>query len=495
MEDFFVAGIGHSAPKITPYQRKGKYVKQAEKLIEKAMRELKSTLYEYVYALDVFAFVPVRERIELSTDGLHIFYNPNQLINEYRKDGRKLGICIAHMMLHGLLGHFEEIARFQHPRLAGVIMDAQIEKLLNKMGLINWHQGRHDEADYYDLHERIMQEDFQGFSAYYESLKYKRLRKFWLGHENILKKDDHDFWNCDLVGELHGKSLCIGIVLNEDKTNSSDGKDDNSQKNGVEKQLLEKTWGMARALIFGLDSIDGAEQCAYRLCEKAMNGYNCGAGGMSMWISSLDTERSYKDILKEFLKEKEQCAEDVDTIDAMLYTYGMELYGDVMLVEPREVNDTLQLHHLFIAIDTSGSCSGDVAGHFVGEIYNIFREIREGIQFEGIHFIQCDCVIQKEKDFTDIDELESMEEELKQLDGWGGTSFVPVFDRIGERIERDGIEVDALIYLTDADGDFPSYQPEYPVFFAMPSDAFNRDNQPYNLDIPDWITCMNLGEE
>jgi predicted metal-dependent peptidase len=46
--------------------------------------------------------------------------------------------------------------------------------------------------------------------------------------------------------------------------------------------------------------------------------------------------------------------------------------------------------------------------------------------------------------------------------GGGGTSFVPVF----KWIEENDIEPEALVYLTDMYGDFPSKAPSYPVLWG-----------------------------
>jgi predicted metal-dependent peptidase len=46
--------------------------------------------------------------------------------------------------------------------------------------------------------------------------------------------------------------------------------------------------------------------------------------------------------------------------------------------------------------------------------------------------------------------------------GGGGTSFIPVFEWIREQ----GIEPDALVYLTDGMGSFPRHAPSYPVIWG-----------------------------
>ena len=47
--------------------------------------------------------------------------------------------------------------------------------------------------------------------------------------------------------------------------------------------------------------------------------------------------------------------------------------------------------------------------------------------------------------------------------GGGGTRFTPIFDWV----EREGRAPDALIYFTDAMGEFPEREPAYPVLWLV----------------------------
>lgn len=57
--------------------------------------------------------------------------------------------------------------------------------------------------------------------------------------------------------------------------------------------------------------------------------------------------------------------------------------------------------------------------------------------------------------------------------GRGGTSFVPVFEWIEEKM-KNGMRPDALFFFTDLCGDFPDKAPSYPVAWL----AFDRDLKP-----------------
>ena len=168
-----------------------------------------------------------------------------------------------------------------------------------------------------------------------------------------------------------------------------------------------------------------------------------------------------------------------------MYTYGLELYNDVALVEPNEVNEVKHLDNLIIAIDTSASCGGDVARRFIRETYNLFNQISDSFDIESIHLIQCDSKIHDEKIFESIDELPDNDE--MEMNGFGGTSFIPVLKRADELQQNDNKSVEAVIFFTDGCGDFPKEKPDYPVYLVMAEEDINDC-----IFVPEWAECVSI---
>ena len=56
-----------------------------------------------------------------------------------------------------------------------------------------------------------------------------------------------------------------------------------------------------------------------------------------------------------------------DEYDYIYYTYGMQLYKNMPLIEPLEYQDMNKIHDFVIAIDTSGSCQGRIVRSFLTE--------------------------------------------------------------------------------------------------------------------------------
>ena len=119
-----------------------------------------------------------------------------------------------------------------------------------------------------------------------------------------------------------------------------------------------------------------------------------------------------------------------------------------------------------VAIDTSGSCVGDLP-KFFGELISLMNT------FGGydIHLIQCDAAVDKYDHYDDMGNPFPMDAD-KQIEwsGGGGTSFKPPFKFVREH----NIQTDCFIYLTDSFGDAPEYPPPYPVLWILTADG-NED--------------------
>lgn len=106
-----------------------------------------------------------------------------------------------------------------------------------------------------------------------------------------------------------------------------------------------------------------------------------------------------------------------------------------------------------VAVDTSGSIDQTMMDRFMGEVSGILDNAHP----ERLILLQCDAAIHECVECQDTQDLYQ-----RKILGGGGTSFVPVFDRI----EEDGGPTDVLIYFTDGYGTFPKSAPNYPVIWA-----------------------------
>lgn len=115
---------------------------------------------------------------------------------------------------------------------------------------------------------------------------------------------------------------------------------------------------------------------------------------------------------------------------------------------------------LVVVLDTSGSIGDDEIAEFVSEVDALKGQIKARVTLHA-----CDerlnpkgpWIFQSWEPLTLPDEI----------NGGAGTDFRPIFDWV----ETDTPRPDLLLYFTDAEGEFPKYEPPYPVIWLVKGKA------------------------
>ena len=197
----------------------------------------------------------------------------------------------------------------------------------------------------------------------------------------------------------------------------------------------------------------------------------------------------YSKFLQQFAVMNEAMKINDEEFDYIYYTYGLELYENLPLIEPLEYQEIRQIREFVIAIDTSGSVSGEIVQRFIEKTYNILRSEESFASKVNIHIIQCDAEIQEDIKITSTEEFEEYLRTM-QLHGFGGTDFRPVFSYVNELIrKKEFTNLRGLIYFTDGKGVFPDRPPEYNTAFIFLNDGFNEPR------VPVWATKLILTSE
>ena len=173
----------------------------------------------------------------------------------------------------------------------------------------------------------------------------------------------------------------------------------------------------------------------------------------------------------------------------MFYTYGLQRYKNMPLIEPLEYKDVKRIREFAIAIDTSGSVSCELVQRFVQKTYNILKSTESFFTKINLHIIQCDAEIQEHVAITSQKDFDRYLETMK-LHGFGGTDFRPVFSLVDKLIEEKAFNnLKGLIYFTDGFGVFPAKKPAYETAFVFLDEGFN------NYDVPPWAIKLILRKE
>ncbi len=197
----------------------------------------------------------------------------------------------------------------------------------------------------------------------------------------------------------------------------------------------------------------------------------------------------YTEFLRKFMTINEEMLLNQDEFDYIYYTYGMELYGNMPLVEPLEYKETDRVREFVIAIDTSGSVRGDLVRRFIEHTFDILKESETYTTDVNVHIVQCDARVQSDTRIADIAEVDKLMENFV-IRGFGGTDFRPVFDYVETLRERGELtEMKGLIYFTDGLGSFPEKPPDYDTAFVFMEEE-GRDLPP----VPPWAMKVVIDE-
>jgi len=462
--------------KLTPIKEENKYVELAAAFIELAASSIKKKLYTFIPVLNMLEFVPVEENVFICTDGEKIFYNPDDVIDKVKlKDMETIEKTILHIVFHGLLGHFENI-NWKNKKLSWVVQDIQVERCVRKI-----YPNKFGDS----IGEKIW-DTYICDELYYRGLKDKKFRKQIYKRAKQAHMDNHIFWS--------------HVKIKSEVEDSANGNADMEAEAAGKKDGKVNIWKIAKKVFFGEKKVDiqNMEKEILNRLDVEKNGKKQGHGSLDLENTVTYTKESsmcYKELFERIAKLSEVVKEEQE-LDKVLYQYGLEMYGDVPLVEPEEISEKHCLHTIVVAVDTSGSCS-HLAEKFLREIIAVFEEIKRIGKVEHICYLECDDRITAQKDYYGLQEFIDFGK-THTFTGYGGTSFVPVFKHADQLIE-DGEQVDALIYITDAEGDFPEYEdkPNYEVYLLLDTDEeYWLEDEEYRLSwIPKWAECIRLYSE
>ena len=197
----------------------------------------------------------------------------------------------------------------------------------------------------------------------------------------------------------------------------------------------------------------------------------------------------YRDFLRQFAISGEVMRLSEDEFDYVFYMLGLELYGNLPLIEPVEYREDKRIKEFVIVIDTSGSVQGELIRKFIATTFDILSSTESFHQKVHVRIIQCDAKVQSDDIITSLDQMKEWNRTMKIL-GCGGTDYRPAFQYVNDLIAAGEFEdLGGLVYFTDGWGKYPETAPGYKTAFC-----FYDEN--YRLDIvPPWAMQVILDSE
>ena len=451
---------------------------RAQEIAKEIIRTSQSMLLVRMRFLDVAIFQLQPEEVDpeavqtVATDGEKFYYNADYVLKQYVQDQHCMTRKIMHSLLHCI---------FIHPFVGSQIercywdfaADAAVEAILKDVGFEYTGQYGHQRENI--LNE--LSEELPSITAE-RVYHYCRRANFSVSQVEEMRvpflEDEHECWY-----DLDGQSAISGSGQSGEDSGDSGGGNGNGESSASggyanALSLLQEQWQkISKSIQVDLDTVS--------------KGQGFAPGSMSQALNELHRERyDYSAFLKKFAVLGEAMKINDDEFDYIFYTYGLKLYGNVPLIEPLEYKEVKRIKEFVIAIDTSGSTSGELVQMFLQKTYNILKSTESFFTKINVHIIQCDAKIQDAVKITNDEEFEAYLNGLS-IKGLGGTDFRPVFKYVDQMVNSgEFTNLKGMIYFTDGFGTFPENKPEYETAFVFIKDGY------WNPEVPSWAIKLVL---
>lgn len=444
-------------------EKKEKTEKIAAEILQMSKNKLLVNMRFLDMSLNQFK---LSSRADLTTctacDGGIYIYDPVHILTAYRLEENLPVRNFLHTVLHCVFKHFF-VNTLLNCELWDLACDIAVESAINDLNLpfLNILKTQQQNRFFDGFRDKIKTVSAEKI---YNYLLEKRLPEQSVKRlSSIFKGDDHFLWY--LTEEQKSKLSLYGSSVAA--SDVSEGR----------SSLLAEMWtGISLRMQTELETF--AKQ---RGTE---------AGLLTQNLKEVNRERyNYTEFLKKFAVRGEIMKINPDEFDYNFYTYGLKLYDNMPLIEPLEYKDVKRIRDFVIAIDTSGSTSGELVQTFVQKTYNVLKSTESFFTKINLHIIQCDAAIQEDVKITTQQEFDDYLKNMK-LHGLGGTDFRPLFSYVNSLVDCGEFEnLKGLIYFTDGFGAFPSKKPPYDAAFVFIDDESN------SYEVPSWAIKLVLRKE
>lgn len=374
------------------------------------------------------------------TNGMYIYCSSDEVIRLFREERESLPRLYLHMIFHCLFAH-----PFRYSSLNRVYWDFAADAAVEN-AIIECR-----------LKELEMPEDWEIRNALHgilrktEKLTAERIYHYMLKHPDeaermledapLFHRDLHQFW-------------MLENVLREEMIIRNGG------------ETLGQKWRR----------ISDGVQTSMEAFDK--NQSETSGNLKKVFRETFLKTESYSEFLRKFAVSTEEVHVNDDEFDYIYYTYGMNLYRNMPLIEPLEYRETQKINDFVIALDTSGSCQGRTVRNFLHKTWNILKNTETFAEKMNLHIIQCDSEIQSDVKITNQAEFDQYMSEI-EISGAGGTDFRPVFERVDRMVAQgEFTHLRGLLYFTDGYGTFPARRPEFKTAFVFIREGFEIPKVP-----------------
>ena len=423
-------------------------------------------------ALSQFKMKPIEESSML-TDGHFLLYNPKHVLSNFKYQKETVVRDCLHIVLHCVYRHMFMNPTLDRP-LWDLACDIAVENAITDLGLKSTSDYREktQAADILKIRQECNMLTAEKIYAYLKANNIDPAKATDI--RSRFYADNHEIWYMTDDEKVLAYGIGQPSASGYGQGNGNDKSQTSIYMTAIE---LSATW----------------QQIAERMqVDIETFGKQRGdmAGGFIQNLKEVNREKyDYTAFLKKFAVMGEAMKINDDEFDYIFYTYGLELYDKMPLIEPLEYKEVKRIKEFVILIDTSGSVIGEQVQAFVQKTYNILKRTESFFSKINLHIIQCDADIQEHIKITNQDEFDKYLANM-QIKGLGGTDFRPAFQKVDELIENKEFKnLKGLIYFTDGYGVFPERKPDYDTAFVFVKDDYEIPN------VPPWAIKLVLKKD
>ena len=257
----------------------------------------------------------------LGTDGGFLYFNPDWLLNAFLNGKVRVNRLYLHEVLHCLFCHLWQGEKRDAFRW-DLACDMAVESILDELYLpaVYRRPGAFRKECYRKMKEELKVLTAEGIYHQLEKIQEEETLARMAGEFRL---DDHSRWLRDGKG-------------NTARNRQKEWQDLREKMQTEMETLAKEAAGDSKSL---LERIQVENRERY----------------------------DYKEFLRKFSVLKEEMQVDPDSFDYIFYTYGLEHYGNMPLIEPLETKEIRKIEDFVIVIDTSNSCKGEHNIHFLEE--------------------------------------------------------------------------------------------------------------------------------
>ena len=445
------------------------------------------------------------ESLEFAVDGRKLHFSPGHIFKLYKSGGGELNRAYLHSVLHCVFYHpFVDGAVDE--KLWGLCSDIAVEAVISELDMKSLDTSS----------SSLIRHELERIKSFCPKLTAERLMKSFINRKTdeteierlsaIFHVDGHELWYISGSSGEEGRGDTQEGNSSPKTAIAKDCCDEGCDCEGEDSiQLLKEADdsgnGSAESSGSAFAERDADRQAALEAWQQisqsmkvdldtASKTWGDQSASLVQNVTELNRERyDYGEFLRKFSVMGEEVQINDEEFDYVFYTYGLELYENVPLIEPMEYKEVRRIKDFVIAIDTSASVEGELVQSFVKKTYNMLCQQENFFTRINVHIVQCDTKIQECVKITNRDDFKKYIENM-ELKGFGGTDFRPVFDYVQELWDKgEFTNLKGVIYFTDGVGRYPENKPPFDTAFVFVDEGYN------GAIVPPWAIKLVLSPD